>query len=1113
MSDKGAIRAIDKTSVHRITSGQVVIDLQTAVKELVENSLDAGATNIEVRFKQHGLKSIEVIDNGSGIPEQYHDSIALKHYTSKLSSFSDLATVRTFGFRGEALSSLCALSETLVVNTTTEPPMGVSLEMDASGKVRKKSKIARQRGTTVAMTNLFKPLPVRRKEFERNVKREFGKALALLNAYALIGDGVRLSASNTLDKGYVILTVSKLALTARAVSELWGPKALENIVELDLTFDVERDKGSLKRVQSHGGDLDPITVKVKGLISKFSVGGGRTGTDRQFFYVNGRPCNLNKVKVNGFPESTIQKSFNEVYRSFNANQAPFILADFIIPTDSCDINVSPDKRTIFLHNENNMISTLKTALEVAFAPSRSTYDIGHSQIQREVIQTTLPTRSSTQKRTRASPEEPVDPENGTVNLDEESGPRKKRAARRSSSPTTVGRGSETEEQEEVASSGPHHESSVPARMPSRKRTRSEAEEPVGADDDDEESGPSKKRAARRSSSPPGDDGGANSAKATCAIRRSPSPARVDECANGEEEEATSSQSHRGFPVSHVGGKVVAEKPSSPTVSQMVGDHSMGSGCAPPHAAPRTSSQHTSLTSDRPADVADATSAHTRDADEAPEHSTDLDEAPIVLDTTTAVWNCITPAEQGVGRQNAGISDSSSGDSQAERESGHKAMVASNKTRRDALRSRLNSFARSGSQIPKVAIGGSADGEQEEDEPWEDAPHTDEQTDGEDQLDSVDDCLPAQPPPPLVSKPNDKSRRSIRPSSPVDGDIDTNNGQSSSTAIDPTSEDGFDDSLLNIMSDETSSTLRHERPVSRPEVVRTSDTDTEDITLRFDLTRLTDTWRRLGTETASSLDVGPPPLRRVPSDAGVSNTENDEGAIRALARIIDKKDFSKMDVVGQFNLGFIVTRRRKVVDENDDVSATVMDDLFIVDQHAADEKYNFETLQQTTTINSQKLFKPQMMELTASDELIALENMDMLRQNGFEVEEVEGTNEELRQAGRLRLTAQPVSKSTVFDMKDLEELIHLMRDCPTGQMVRCSKARAMFAMRACRKSVMVGKPLNKQQMTTVVNHMGTMDQPWNCPHGRPTMRHLLDLSDLAVKTRSQKRDTHTDWSKL
>ena len=106
----------------------------------------------------------------------------------------------------------------------------------------------------------------------------------------------------------------------------------------------------------------------------------------------------------------------------------------------------------------------------------------------------------------------------------------------------------------------------------------------------------------------------------------------------------------------------------------------------------------------------------------------------------------------------------------------------------------------------------------------------------------------------------------------------------------------------------------------------------------------------------------------------------------------------------------------------------------------------------------------------------------------------------------------------------------MRDLPPGTMVRCSKARAMFAMRACRKSIMVGKALDAKQMTAVrpkdslttnrsltasaprvggqvVRHMGTMEQPWNCPHGRPTMRHLSDL--MALGRRDAARQT--DWA--
>ena len=174
------IRAIDAQSVHRITSGQVVVDLQTAVKELVENSLDAGATSIgrsilgsffalhsvpqrsafrtmdsrQSRSSTMALVSHQRITTasvGAVLSSVFTQALsfvltALKHYTSKLSSFEDLSHIHTFGFRGEALSSLCALADGLTVTTATssEAPMGTVIEMDRNGKVRSKGKIARQ---------------------------------------------------------------------------------------------------------------------------------------------------------------------------------------------------------------------------------------------------------------------------------------------------------------------------------------------------------------------------------------------------------------------------------------------------------------------------------------------------------------------------------------------------------------------------------------------------------------------------------------------------------------------------------------------------------------------------------------------------------------------------------------------------------------------------------------------------------------------------------------------------------------------------------------------------------------------------------------------------------
>lgn len=136
-----------------------------------------------------------------------------------------------------------------------------------------------------------------------------------------------------------------------------------------------------------------------------------------------------------------------------------------------------------------------------------------------------------------------------------------------------------------------------------------------------------------------------------------------------------------------------------------------------------------------------------------------------------------------------------------------------------------------------------------------------------------------------------------------------------------------------------------------------------------------------------------------------------------------------------------------------------------------------------------LDRPETLELTAADALVAVENIDTIRKNGFELDISEHTGSE-DHVGHIKLTAKPISKDTVFGLKgmfyvlrcvymqshwklDLEELISLLRDKPAGHMVRCSKARAMFAMRACRKSVMIGKALNKTQMTSVCSHFNRL----------------------------------------
>uniref|UniRef100_A0A8B9EXV6 PMS1 homolog 2, mismatch repair system component n=1 Tax=Amazona collaria TaxID=241587 RepID=A0A8B9EXV6_9PSIT len=227
-----AIRAIDSKSVHRICSGQVVLNLGTAVKELVENSLDAGATNIDIKLKDYGAELIEVSDNGCGVEEENFEGLTLKHHTSKIQDFSDLIRVETFGFRGEALSSLCALSDVTIFTCHKSAKVGTRLVFDHSGKITQKTHFPRPQGTTVNIQQLFYTLPVRHKEFQRNIKKEYAKMVQLLQAYCIVSKGVRISCTNQVGQGKkssVVSTTGSPSLKEN-IGAVFGQKQLQSLI-------------------------------------------------------------------------------------------------------------------------------------------------------------------------------------------------------------------------------------------------------------------------------------------------------------------------------------------------------------------------------------------------------------------------------------------------------------------------------------------------------------------------------------------------------------------------------------------------------------------------------------------------------------------------------------------------------------------------------------------------------------------------------------------------------------------------------------------------------------------------------------------------------------------
>ncbi|TIB61057.1 hypothetical protein E3P78_02943 [Wallemia ichthyophaga] len=818
-----SLNSIDTKTKNKLQSDQVILDLQSAVKELIENSLDANSSIIEINFYNSGFDGFKVIDNGFGIHESSFSSLTKKHFTSKLSNFDDLNNLCTFGFRGEALSSLSTISKSFDCLTATDvtSPKATNISFDNKGNITQlRHNIPRQRGTTISLSTLFYNLPVRRREFEKNLKREFSKAINLLQSYALcpLHSSVKFNISNynkANKKSIIFQTAGKSSLPS-SIASVFGSTANQSLVPLSLELPVQVDPSIAKR---EGITNTSFTVNLIGSISKPLFAHGRSTSDRQYFYINGRPCNLPKVA----------KSINSLFRSYINQSYPFIVADFKIPTDAYDVNITPDKRTIFLHFESSLIDSLNYHLNLFFEPFRGHFTINK---QSQSVPTPIIHQPSIQMH------------------------------------------------------------SIPLNEPPNKLS----DLPQKDADDDQHS--------------------------------------YDRDAESLSEEQISQDDFQKKPNNNSidsdnDGSVVCEKvndlPENPMSSSQI------------------NTRHASWASEV-----------------FPDNQVTLDRAPKRRKTETELIDEISDRE------------------------------TDTKIRIDQTDSKVfdNGFYN--------------------------------------QIDVND-----------VQNPHNIDMQIVN---------DT-------FTIDESSED------------------------DEPNYFRQSLTVNID-ELHYKWQKDTNKSNALTNENSQKL------YSEKLEKAGIENFDNSQAAEQALSRVLHKTDFENLEILGQFNLGFMIVKRKAVND-----NGLQENDLFIVDQHAADEKYNYEKLQLNSRIQSQKLIKPRTLDLSASDELTVFDNLETLKQNGFEIQ-VDGDGASGR---RCQLVALPLSKTTVFDLRDLEELIHDINENPS-QVPRCTKAKDMFASRACRMSVMVGKSLKKKQMTSIVRNLSTLKQPWNCPHGRPTLRHLLSLEN-------------------
>ncbi|KAG6042040.1 hypothetical protein E4U41_006717 [Claviceps citrina] len=913
-----AIKPIDEKSIHLIQSGQVIVDLCSVVKELVENSIDSGANTIDVRFKNQGLDQIEVQDNGCGISPANHPFVALKHHTSKLSSYSDIGSLQTFGFRGEALASLCALSQ-ITITTCIEPdvPKGSRLSFDTSGKLCSTALSAAQRGTTVSVEALFHKLPVRRRELERNIKREWHKVIVLLNQYACIQTNLRFSVWQQPTKGKRVLLFSTKGnpTTRENIINIFGSKSMASLVPMDMVLEMEPSRMKPATQGSPPLHHPSRQVRVRGHVSRPVHGEGRQTPDRQMFFVNGRPC--------GLPQ--FSKTFNEVYKSYNYSQSPFIFADIQLDTNMYDVNVSPDKRSILLHDQSSLLDSIRTSLGALFdshdhrLPATSVLSSQPSQSQ-----ISLPPAPSL--ITLKVP--PIGEEHVSINDDAETNGR---------SPTaSLGRGV----------------------RPSLKKGTDQGNRTVGRQS-------SVRRwlnqDVERERSPVFGVKASNIDKTELELRKrrtlADDPTGNLECAS----DLTSNDSDVG-------------SSSSKETTQHDRDHGLKSTKEllrqTSHAGSDMKNVHDDLSS--PCSKRHALSTE--------ESLTSGDEGYVPE----------SEVRNGVAASIVHHPNSSAEGGNGNRQDIHSRALGIESQNRQQSGSDLN-----------VKIG---------------------------QKDASRD----------------------------------RNGKKVSDQAAPVK--------ANVTIDGKKRTFANAK---RLQVICT----TEDKIAR------------------SSAFWGQDYARNLAGDFKADIGEIDAAdAESKLSLMISKNDFARMRVVGQFNLGFIIAIRPGST--NSVQSATdAQDDLLIIDQHASDEKFNFEKLQANTIVQSQRLVHPKMLNLTALEEEIVLQNLRALEANGFQVQV--DTTGAAPVGSRCQLLALPLSRELTFTLKDLEDLISLLADEPAGSehIPRPSAVRKMFAMRACRSSIMIGKALTTSQMYTIVRHMGELDQPWNCPHGRPTMRHLCRIQAL------------------
>ena len=324
------IKVLATEVISKIAAGEVVERPASVVKELIENSLDAGATQITVEAQGGGVELIKVSDNGTGIPASELELAFHRYATSKIGNLDDLEKISSLGFRGEALPSIAAVAEVEISTQTSSEPIGSYMYLRKGEVIRKESR-ARPQGTTVTVRRLFRYFPARLK-FLKSSNTENSHIAHLVSQYALAFPEVKFSL--ILDKRQSLHTTGNGDLR-EVVSKIYGSELAQKM---------------LKAEQKDG------LVKVSGLISPPSL--ARSNRNYLSFFVNRRWVH----------SPLLARATEEAYRGLLMDgQHPIAVINVSLPPQELDVNIHPAKAQIKFCHEQTVFSSVQKAIEEALA--------------------------------------------------------------------------------------------------------------------------------------------------------------------------------------------------------------------------------------------------------------------------------------------------------------------------------------------------------------------------------------------------------------------------------------------------------------------------------------------------------------------------------------------------------------------------------------------------------------------------------------------------------------------------------------------------------------------------------------------------------------------------